>query len=390
MLRPSPSAPTATPTAAPASAAPQAIASDGGGETDAASATEPSAVVPTVPGYDVGQFPPVPLFLLPDISLLDESLGGFALDLGTDIEERRGLKISPAACGDARERATGQGTALLYGDGSGTFTGPDGTVTNYGDGSGTFTIGDTTATVYGDGSGSLETPELTIWNYGDGSGSITDETGETWVYGDGSGSFEGGGVTHWNYGDGTATYKDGTVEIWNHGDGGGSYTDGTIEIRNYGDGTGTVDDIPIEVAPIAPEAPIGDFPPLGTIAPLESCGTTITFEDGVLFDFGKHDVRPDAATVLDQVAAALVDMKVPEAEVGGHTDSISSEEFNQALSERRANAVVTALQERGVTTALSAQGYGESAPVAPNEVDGHDNPAGRQLNRRVEIFIPAF
>jgi OOP family OmpA-OmpF porin len=83
-------------------------------------------------------------------------------------------------------------------------------------------------------------------------------------------------------------------------------------------------------------------------------------------------------------------MKVPEAEVGGHTDSISSEEFNQALSERRANAVVTALQERGVTTALSAQGYGESAPVAPNEVDGHDNPAGRQLNRRVEIFIPAF
>ena len=49
------------------------------------------------------------------------------------------------------------------------------------------------------------------------------------------------------------------------------------------------------------------------------------------------------------------------------------------------------LKKDGVTTTMNATGYGESKPVAPNEnADGSDNPAGRALNRRVEIFIPAF
>ena len=51
--------------------------------------------------------------------------------------------------------------------------------------------------------------------------------------------------------------------------------------------------------------------------------------------------------------------------------------------------MVAALQKAGVSTGLTAEGYGESRPVAANEIDGKDNPAGRQLNRRVEIFIPA-
>ena len=75
------------------------------------------------------------------------------------------------------------------------------------------------------------------------------------------------------------------------------------------------------------------------------------------------------------------------AEVSGHTDAIGSDSYNQTLSENRANSVVDALVKRGVTTSLSATGYGESRPVAPNELNGKDNPAGRQLNRRVEIFV---
>ncbi|WP_052460850.1 OmpA family protein [Microbacterium gorillae] len=346
--------------------------------------------VATVAGYAPGQFPPVPLFTLPDISLLDASLAGFAIDLTADLTPRPGLDIRPAACGDMTERAAGRGTALLYGDGSGNYTGPDGSTQNYGDGSGTFTANGVTSTVYGDGSGSYESDQLTIQNYGDGSGSATTPTGETWVYGDGSGSYKASGVEQWNYGDGSAEYIDSTVEIHNYGDGSGSYVTADLDIHNYGDGTARVNGTDIAADPIAPEAPIGTFPPMGVIAPITSCGTTITLQDGVLFDFDKSDIRPDASATLDELAAALKELNVPAAEIGGHTDAIGDDAYNQDLSERRAQSVVDALVSRGVTGTLTVEGYGESAPVAANEVDGHDNPAGRQLNRRVEIFIPAF
>lgn len=374
-------------------AAPQTPSTERSAASAAPTEAAPANEAPrgaTIAGYDVGQFPPVPLFTLPDISMLDASLAGFSIDLSRDITARPGLDIRPAACGEMTERAAGRGTALLYGDGSGQYTGPDGTVTNYGDGSGTFTANGVTSTVYGDGSGSYETDALSIHNYGDGSGSVTTPAGETWVYGGGSGSFEGAGVSHWNYGDGSAMYSDGTVTINNYGDGSGSYTDGSIEIHNYGDGTGTVNGADVEVEPLAPEAPVGVFPPMGVIAPIESCGTVITLQDGVLFDFDEFTVRPDAADVLDQLAAALIESAVPTAEVSGHTDAIGDEAYNQDLSEKRAQAVVDALTERQVASTLLAEGYGETVPVAANEVDGHDNPAGRQLNRRVEIFVPAF
>lgn len=353
-------------------------------------APKESSSLATVPGYDVGQFPPVPLFTLPDISMLDAAMAGFAIDLSRDITPRPGLDIRSAACGDMTERAAGRGTALLYGDGSGEYTGPDGEIVNYGDGSGTFTANGVTSTVYGDGSGSYESPALTIHNYGDGSGSVKNAAGETWVYGDGSGSYEGSGVEHWNYGDGSAMYQDATVEIHNYGDGSGSYETDDLSISNYGDGTGSVNGTFIDIDPIAPEARIGTFPPMGVIAPITSCGTVITLADGVLFDFDKSDVRADAAQVLDELAAALAELKVPAAEVSGHTDAIGDDAYNQTLSEKRAEAVVAALTERKVASDLTATGYGESAPVAANEIDGTDNPAGRQLNRRVEIFVPAF
>jgi len=80
----------------------------------------------------------------------------------------------------------------------------------------------------------------------------------------------------------------------------------------------------------------------------------------------------------------------PGAIVTGHTDSVGENDYNQTLSEARADAVVEALRTAGVSSTLTAEGRGEAEPVAPNEVDGQDYPAGRQLNRRVEIVIPAF
>jgi OOP family OmpA-OmpF porin len=108
----------------------------------------------------------------------------------------------------------------------------------------------------------------------------------------------------------------------------------------------------------------------------------------VLFDFGSSEIRPDAEAILATVAQVLSEADVAAAEVAGHTDAIGTDSANQTLSEERAAAVVDALSGK-VDTRLTATGYGETRPVAPNEVNGTDNPAGRQLNRRVEIFIPS-
>jgi outer membrane protein OmpA-like peptidoglycan-associated protein len=111
-------------------------------------------------------------------------------------------------------------------------------------------------------------------------------------------------------------------------------------------------------------------------------GTIITLRD-VLFATGKATLQPGAERTLDQLAAALKDAPDRPIEVEGFTDSVGSEEFNQALSERRAQAVREALLARGVDPSrIAVRGFGESYPVASN-----DNTAGRQLNRRVEIVV---
>ena len=102
-------------------------------------------------------------------------------------------------------------------------------------------------------------------------------------------------------------------------------------------------------------------------------------------------MRADAASTLRSLATVLTSSGAPRLMVNGHTDSVSDDAFNQTLSEKRAQAVVQALRGDGVTASMEAVGYGESRPVAPNtNPDGSDNPAGRQLNRRVEIFVPTF
>lgn len=353
------------------------------GETAAGDTT------PTVPGYAVGDFPPIPLMRLPDLSMLDAALAGFAIEVKELVGQRPGIRVSPAHCADGGRLTNDLSSLMLYGDGSGYYTGPDGTVQNFGDGSGNYTINGTSVQVFGDGSGHYSDGEVTIQSFGDGSGHYSDGTVSIQLFGDGSGHYSGPDGSIQNFGDGSGHYSHGSVTIQNFGDGSGYYTDGTITIQNLGDGTGTINGVPRTGLPIvAPVPQVGDFPKMGTIAPITSCGTTITLEDGVLFDFGKSAIRPDAAQVLDTLAEALIDLDVAQGQVNGHTDAIGEDDFNQTLSEDRAEAVVAALSHRGVTATLVAEGFGETRPVAPNEIDGQDNPAGRQLNRRVEIFIP--
>ena len=135
-------------------------------------------------------------------------------------------------------------------------------------------------------------------------------------------------------------------------------------------------------------------PVLGKVQALEvkETATEIRIEmpADVLFDFDKADIRPEAAAVLSQAAESVRRYGKGEVMIEGHTDAKGSDEYNQRLSERRAEAVKRWLQEQGGLKGLSlqTQGWGAKRPVAPNrKPDGSDDPEGRQKNRRVEIII---
>lgn len=143
------------------------------------------------------------------------------------------------------------------------------------------------------------------------------------------------------------------------------------------------------MAPLPPVPPVGRFPLLTRFRiPPAACGYVITLEDRILFDFDKSELRQDGAAVVNALAAAFVRVTPRRLEIRGHTDGKGSAAYNQGLSERRAATVEQALRQRAVTSAMQARGFGMSQPVAANDINGRDNPAGRQLNRRVEIYVP--
>ena len=360
--------------------------------TPAASATASS--VATVPGYRPGEIPPIPLFSLPAIDVFASNADKAVIDsASSQLGSVEGVTVSPAKCDGS---SLISGSTVFGGDGSAVSSSAGSTVVNGGDGSGVITEGSTTITYAGDGSGTYTnmTTMLTITVDADGSGTYTTPSTTFTLDGKGQGTYTdtASGETITNNGDGSGTHTTRTVTVINNGDGTGSYTGPSLTIINNGDGTAQVNGQTIKDAPkVDKAAKLGKFPPVESLKPVESCGTLITLEDGVLFDFGKSNIRADAAQTLGKLATVLTNAKVPAAHVYGHTDSVSDEAFNQQLSEARANAVSGELKKDGVTATMDATGYGESKPVAPNEnADGSDNPAGRALNRRVEIFIPAF
>ncbi|GAA2720780.1 OmpA family protein [Actinocorallia aurantiaca] len=111
--------------------------------------------------------------------------------------------------------------------------------------------------------------------------------------------------------------------------------------------------------------------------------TTIRISSDVLFEFDSATLTPEAKTHLVRLAGRLKDR---EAKVEGFTDSLGAPAYNRVLSQRRADAVKAELVRLGVT-GVTAKGYGEARPVAPNEIGGKDNPDGRAENRRVELVF---
>ncbi|OFX18432.1 MAG: hypothetical protein A2V77_24860 [Anaeromyxobacter sp. RBG_16_69_14] len=111
---------------------------------------------------------------------------------------------------------------------------------------------------------------------------------------------------------------------------------------------------------------------------------------GILFEFDKFELRPEAAPTLKKIARLIQQSGQGTVEVNGHTDAIGSDAYNVRLSEQRAAAVVEWLANKGGVAAgrLEAKGHGKSRPVAPNATgSGLDNPQGRERNRRVEVII---
>jgi len=104
---------------------------------------------------------------------------------------------------------------------------------------------------------------------------------------------------------------------------------------------------------------------------------------GINFDFDKATIKPEFEGVLDAGIEALKENPGVNVQVAGYTDSVGTDEYNQGLSERRANAVLGYLSTHGVDASrLTAVGFGESNPVADNATAD-----GRSQNRRVELNI---
>lgn len=110
---------------------------------------------------------------------------------------------------------------------------------------------------------------------------------------------------------------------------------------------------------------------------------TLNMPSNITFDFDRSDLKPQFLPVLDNVARTLTEYNQTVVEVAGHTDSVGTDAYNQALSERRANSVAGYLGSHGVMNQrMIVVGAGESRPVASNETE-----SGRAQNRRVEITL---
>ncbi|MFM7054690.1 MAG: OmpA family protein [Bacteroidota bacterium] len=111
-------------------------------------------------------------------------------------------------------------------------------------------------------------------------------------------------------------------------------------------------------------------------------GTTIVLNN-IFYDFDKASLRKESISELDRLSELLKENPSMRIELSSHTDSKGSDEYNDKLSQMRAQSVVDYLKYRGINAErLVAKGYGETIPVATNDTD-----EGRQLNRRTEFKI---
>lgn len=114
-------------------------------------------------------------------------------------------------------------------------------------------------------------------------------------------------------------------------------------------------------------------------------GIEIEFESKILFDFDKSNLQPAAKKSLDELVTILKKYPDTNIEIQGHTDNKGTDSYNEALSQKRANAVMIYLVDKGIASSrLNPKAYGERYPKYSNDTE-----EGRAQNRRVEFLITA-
>lgn len=109
----------------------------------------------------------------------------------------------------------------------------------------------------------------------------------------------------------------------------------------------------------------------------------------IYYEFKSKELTPEAMLNLEGLINTLTDNPSVVVEISAHTDNVGSSEFNQQLSQLRAQSVVDYLIRKGIAAnRLTARGYGEEKPIAPNtKPNGSDDPEGRARNRRTEFRV---
>ncbi len=344
-----------------------------------------------VPGYELGAIPAFPIIEFPVIPKYSVEQAKILNSLKKEIQGIKGIRLKPAVVEKGKLQYFSK--FLVKGKIKGIVNTKKGKLV-VGKKAGVISAKDAKAIVKNDGSGVLNKDGVSVVVNADGSGTLIDEKK---------------GISIVRNADGTGTYSDGKINIVVEGEYKGSYRgpnysmvytkEGQAQfssnvlkivvsngkaIISKGDKTVTVDAKPLPKIPLFPK-----IPPLEQLKLDNIGGIRIIFDDSILFDFDKSELRPEGKVVVEKLVAIVKKLNIKTVEIHGHTDSIGSESYNQKLSEERANAVKAYAVEKGISGNIKAIGFGESEPVAPNKNDdGTDNPSGRQANRRVEFFLP--
>ena len=351
-----------------------------------------------VPGYKVGEIPAIEMPVLPDLLITEKPNAKFKLDITKDLASVPGVTVTPVKIEDG-SIVSGNTVAQTGKGGSGQMSDGKKVVQTDGDGSGQYTDGNIVIQTDGDGNGQYINNKtgISLQADKDGSGQFRDEKNDIvlQVDSDGSGQYSDGmrKISIMVSQDGSATYNynTGEVIIRNHGDGSGSYKNETLNMKIYNEGKGKADirvngeKIIVDAEPLEKAGKLPTLSPIPAVPPIEANSVMIKLDSGVLFDVNKYNIRQDANDVLMKLIDVLKKAKVEKFEIYGHTDSDDTDEYNQVLSENRANSVKDFLIKNGITANITTTGFGEKKPIATNSTK-----EGKQLNRRVEIVIPTI
>ena len=365
-------------------------------------ATEKEAVVNEVkneemivPGYALGEIPPISIPEIPNLSVSENPDAKITLDMAKKISSVPGITISPVKVEDSN--IVGGSYSMQIGkNGDGQYSDKNKSVQTDGNGAGQYEDDKVTIQRDEDGAGQYinKVTGVTLQVDKDGAGQYIDEKNDLsiQVNKDGTGLYtdKKNNVTIY-VNENDVRYVSTNIEMVNNGDGSGTYTDKSknLVIENDGKGKAKItfngQTTEVDAKPLEKPAKLPKLEMVPPVPSIEANSLLITLDSGVLFDVDKYDVRPEAEEALKNLATVLKEMDVKNFEIDGHTDSDASDEHNQVLSENRANSVKNFLVSQGVTAEITTKGYGESKPVASN-----DTAEGKQKNRRVEIIIPTI